>query len=91
MTVRIETEGGEATDPVGGIAVFVVASETGVTGFENRGYDFERRTETLYADGVASNSTTGRNRAGGVRQPRLRHHARRDVPYRIDDRRRSYR
>jgi len=60
----IESEGGLVSDIVGGLDIIVVSSEHTLSAFENPGYDFELGEETLIADGISWDRTTGRSSDG---------------------------
>ncbi|UVE52014.1 DUF3179 domain-containing protein (plasmid) [Haloferax larsenii] len=60
----VEAEGGVVTDTVGGVDILVVSSTHGVTAFENPGFDFELRDETLHADHSSWDPMTGQSDNG---------------------------
>lgn len=61
---QLHAEGGVISNSVGDRDLVVVNSESGTHLFENPGFEFEMRNETLYGDGVSWNPTTGRSSDG---------------------------
>ena len=60
----IESEGGLICDTVDGLDIVVVSSDHNLNAFEDPGYDFEVKGETLVADGASWDRTTGRSSDG---------------------------
>jgi hypothetical protein len=61
---RIEAAGGVVTDTVGGRSIVVVATDDGIHAFEDPGFTFERRDDSVHADGTTWDGTTGESADG---------------------------
>lgn len=61
---RIEAAGGVVTDSIGGRSIVVVTTDDGIHAFENPGFAFERRDDSLHADGTTWNVATGESADG---------------------------
>lgn len=64
----VETAGGVVTDTIGGADIVVFRTETGLTAFENPGYEFAPTTGGFKADGTVWDGMTG-EAADGRRLP----------------------
>jgi hypothetical protein len=67
---RIEAAGGVVTDSIGDQSIVVIATEDGIHAFENLGFTFERRGDSIHADGTTWDAATGES-AGGRRLERI--------------------
>ena len=61
---RVEAAGGLVTDTVGETDVLVVATDDGIHGFEDPGYDFKFNDGILRADGTTWDPVTGESEDG---------------------------
>jgi len=61
---RIEAAGGIITDSVGDQSIVVIATDDSVDAFENPGFTFERRDDSIHADGTMWDGATGESADG---------------------------